>query len=110
MNQFNVILNGLHDDSRAYSNAIPNSSVKVLADVDIFTGYDSLKDLINSEFRDLLFRAREWHAEFEEFIGGISVELDSLLESYTQCYRQLPTEFAEEARNDLDLINRCYSD
>lgn len=89
---------------------IPNSGVHILSNLDIFTGYDNLSSYINSRFRDLFFRAHDWYGEFEDFIDGISVELDALLETYTECYRRLPVEFSARAAEDLNKINACYSD
>lgn len=110
MNSFNTILNGLHDESRAYSNVIPNAGVNVLSSLDIFDSRDSLQEYINNQMRDLLFRAFDFHAEFEAFIDGISVDLDSLLDQYTECYRILPFAFEIESANDLESIRLCYGD
>lgn len=110
LNSFNDILNNLHVESRSYSNVIPNAGVNILSSLDIFDGRDSLQEYINNRMRDLLFRAFDFHAEFEEFIGGISVDLDNLLEQYTECYRTLPIAFDYESIADLEAIRMCYSD
>lgn len=110
LHTFNNILNGLHDESRAYSNIIPNAGVNILSSLDIFDGRDSLQDYINRQMRDLLFRAFDFHAEFEELIDGISLDLDSLLEQYTECYRTLPVSFGYESEADLESIRLCYGD
>lgn len=73
-------MNQLHVESRVYSTVIPNASVNVLSSLDIFTSRHSLGAYINDAYRDLLFRAFDFHRQFEEFIGGISVDLDNLLE------------------------------
>lgn len=108
--QFTGILNQLHDDSRTYSNVIPNAGINVLSSLDIFDSREDLAQYINNHFRDLYFRARDFHAEFEEFIGGISVDLDRLLDTYTGCYVLLPMAFDIQAENDLESIRLCYSD
>lgn len=110
LNEYNNILNGLHVESRYYSNVIPNSGVNVLSGLDIFTGSDNIKNYINARFRDLFFRGYDRQREFEEFINGISADLDIFLENYTECYRQLPVDFAIEAEEDLISIMRCFSD
>jgi len=110
MLQFTNILNELHVESRYYSNVIPNAGVNVLSGIDIFTGSDNLSTYINARFRDLLFLALNRYDEFEEFVSEISVDLDNLLATYTECYRTLPTEFAVQSAADLESIARCYSD
>jgi hypothetical protein len=110
LRQFTDILNRLHDESRAYSNVIPNSGVQVLSGLDIFDSRDNMYDYIMAVYRDLFFRALDWHAEFEEFVGQISIDRESLIEQYTECYRTLPTAFANESELDLELIRNCYSD
>lgn len=110
LNLFTSILNDLHVESRFYSTVIPNTSVNVLSGLDIFTGSDNLRDYINQQFRDHYFRARNWQAEFAEFINGISIDLDNLLDGYVSCYRQIPLDFAEEAATDLESLMRCFSD
>lgn len=84
--------------------------MNVLSGLDIFDSREDLAQYINNHFRDLYFRARDFHLEFEEFIGGISVDLDRLLEQYTGCYILLPMAFEIESANDLESIRLCYSD
>lgn len=103
-------MNDLHSQSRAYSDVIPNAGVNVLSGIDVFTGSDNLKNYINDRFRDLFLRGMDWHGEFNDFIDGISNDLDNLLEGYTACYRSLPIGFAAEAEADLESIMRCFSD
>lgn len=76
----------------------------------MITGYDVLSMYINARFRDLFFRALDVYDEFEGFISEISVDLDALLASYTECYRQIPVEMTAEASQDLNRINQCFSD
>ncbi|CRK96221.1 CLUMA_CG009648, isoform A [Clunio marinus] len=101
---FTNILNRLHDESREYTNQIPNTSTNILSTIDIFTGRDNLRFYINDALRDLYFRALNLHAEFEEFVNGISIDLDLLLEEYTECYRTLPAAFETESANDLEAM------
>lgn len=61
-------------------------------------------------YRDLFFRALDWQAEFEEFVGGISLDRESLIEQYTECYRTLPRAFAIESDQDLEALRNCYGD
>lgn len=65
---------------------------------------------INNEARDLFFRAQGARREFEEFVDGISLDFDALIETHTECYRTLPVEFEAEAAADLERIRLCYSD
>jgi hypothetical protein len=110
LRRFTQILNDLHDQSRAYSNVIPNSSINVLAATDAFDARDSLYDYIMSVYRELFFRALDWHAEFEEFVGEISIDREALINQYTECYRTLPVSFENESQQDLELIRLCYGD
>lgn len=108
--QFTQILNRLHHESRAYSTVVPNSSINVLTRIDIFDGRDNLSTYINNELRHLIFRSLDFYNEFEEFIDGISIDIDNLIEQYTECYRTLPVAFNNESDQDLLSIARCYSD
>jgi hypothetical protein len=81
-----------------------------LATIDIFDGRDNLGQYINDEMRRLVFRSLDYYREFEEFINGISIEFDQLIEQYTECYRTLPVSFNNESDQDLLAIARCYSD
>lgn len=110
LKQFTGILNRLHDQSRAYSSVIPNSSIKILAEMNIFDGRDNLGVYINDEFRRLVFRAFDYYRESQEFIDGISVDLNNLIEQYTDCYDTLPVSFTNESDQDLLAIARCYQD
>lgn len=101
------ILNNLHHESRTYSNAIPNSGVNVLSNLDIFVGRDNLQTYINSEFRQLLFRAFDRHAEFEEFIGEAEEDAVEFIRQLTACFRSLPRYFDNEAYQDLRSISEC---
>lgn len=103
-------MNRLHQESRAYKVTIPNAGVNVLSGLDIFDSRDSLRGYINMEFRDLFFRGQAFRAEFFEFINGISVDVDNLIEQYTECYRTLPAAFEVESTRDLESIRSCYSD
>jgi len=89
---------------------VPNAGINILSSLDIFDGRDSLQDYINRNMRDLLFRAFDFHDEFNELIDGISINLDELLENYTECYRFLPRSFEIESEQDLESIRQCYSD
>lgn len=104
---FTSILNALHHESRSYTNMIPNTSVNVLSRINIFTGRDNLRTYINNDYRDLFFRARDFHNDFETFIGGISIDLESLIEQHTECYRTLPAAFVIESAADLAAIAAC---
>ena len=110
LKQFTAILNRLHQDSRAYSSIIPNSSIKVLSSINIFDGRDNLGTYINDEFRRLVFRAFDYYRESQEFIDQISIDLDNLIEQYTDCYTNLPVSFNNESDQDLLAIARCYQD
>jgi hypothetical protein len=81
-----------------------------LASIDIFDGRDNLGQYINDEMRRLVFRSLDFYRDFEEFIDGISIEFDQLIEQYTECYRTLPVSFNNESDQDLLAIARCYSD
>lgn len=83
-------LNTLHRESRYYTNMIPNLSLQVLSELNVFTGRDNLRTYINNSYRDLFFIARQLQLDFGVFVRGISIDLDSLLEQYTECYRTLP--------------------
>lgn len=106
--EFTNILNGLHDESRSYTNQIPNVSVNVLSSVDVLE--DDFRSLISNAYRDLFFRALDWHGEFDAFINTISFDLVALLEQHTECYRTLPRLFEEESIRDLEAISMCYGD
>lgn len=84
--------------------------MKILASIDIFDGRDNLGEYINDEFRRLVFRAFDYYRESQEFINEISVDLDNLIEQYTDCYRTLPVSFNNESDQDLLSIARCYQD
>lgn len=100
--QFTDILNNLHRESRYYTNLIPNASLSVLSTLNIFTGRDNLRTYINNAYRDLFFLARGWHNQFENFVQGISVDIDALLLQHTECYRTLPRcKFAISKPNQL---------
>lgn len=83
-------LNELHRRSRYVSNLIPNTSLNVLATLNVFTGRDNLRTYINNGLRDLFFEIRAFQEEFGDFVQGISIDLDALLAQYTECYRELP--------------------
>jgi hypothetical protein len=78
--------------------------------MDIFDGRDNLGSYINDEMRRLVFRALDYYQEFQDFIGGISVDFDQLIEQYTECFRTLPVSFNNESDQDLLAIARCYQD
>jgi hypothetical protein len=110
LKRFTATLNSLHQDSRVYSTVVPNAGMNVLARLDIFDGRDNLSMYINNEFRRLFFRAMDYYREQEEFINGISIDVDNLIEEYTECYRSLPVDFNKESDEDLLAIARCYGD
>lgn len=110
MVQFTTILNALHHESRAYTNMIPNASVNVLSHINIFTGRDNLRTYISNAYRDLIFRALDWHGEFEDFISEISIDLDDIINQLTACFRSYPILFDTESRQDLEAIRLCYGD
>jgi hypothetical protein len=97
-------------ESRVYSNVIPNAGVHVLSEQRIYDNKENVPQYINDRFRDLIFRALDRYRQFEEFVGEISFDFDSLVESYTRCYRILPGQFQEESDNDLERIRMCYGD
>jgi hypothetical protein len=107
LRSFTQILNELHDLSRTYSNVIPNAGVQVLSGLDIFDSRDNLYDYIMAVYRDLIFRAFDWHAEFEEFVGDISIDRDEYVRQLTACFRSLPRSFENESRQDLQAILAC---
>lgn len=89
---------------------IPNCGVHVLADQVIYDNKEDVPQFINDRFRDLIFRALDRYAQFENFISDISVDLDALVDDYTRCYRRLPEQFQAESDEDLDRIRLCYGD
>jgi hypothetical protein len=76
LKDFTSILNRLHNESRTYSNVIPNAGINVLSTLDIFTSRDNLGRYINNELRRLVFRALSFYDEFEDFVGEISIDRD----------------------------------
>lgn len=108
--EFTGILNGLHVESRDYTNRIPNVSMGVLSGLDIFTGRDNLQTYINADYRDLFFRAMDWYRTFEEFVDEISIDHDEIIRQFTACFRGLPRYFENESRADLESIRLCYGD
>jgi len=108
--QFTSVLNDLHDESRAYTNQIPNSSINVLSGLDIFDGRDNLQTYINNAYRDLFFRALDWYDDFDAFINEISLDLDNIVHQLTACFRSLPLSFQNESNQDLRSIEMCYGD
>ena len=107
MNQFSTTLNDLHDESRAYSNVIPNTGVNVLSGVDIMDSVDNLRSYINAGFRDLFFRALDFHAEFEVFVEEIEEYTEDYIHQLTACFRSYPRFFENEAYQDLRSISEC---
>lgn len=81
-----------------------------MSDVDIFSGRDSFYSLINRSLRDSLTRARPYQDRFEEFRVSVVENEDEIIGQLTQCDRSLVAAFANEARGDLERVNRCYSD
>lgn len=84
--------------------------VSVLSSLDIFDARDNLQTYINNGFRDLLFRAREFQAEFDEYVDEISVDKDEIVRQLTSCFRSLPRNFDNESTQDLESIRLCYGD
>lgn len=103
-------MNTLHDDSRNYTNVIPNAGLNVLSSLDIFDSRENLQGYINDHFRDLFFRARDVQAEFEEFTTELSLDRDEYVRQLTTCFRSLPLAFDNESRQDLESIRLCYVD
>lgn len=84
------IINRWHKESRAYSSEIPNSSINVLARINIFDGRDNLSRFISNEFRRLVLRAFDYYDEIEEYMGELSLDRDEYVRQLTGCFRSLP--------------------
>lgn len=103
-------MNGLHVESRVYSNVIPNSGIHVLAQNPIYDNKDSLYQFINDRFRDLIFRALDRYTEFNEFVSDIYFDQTEVIRQLTSCFRSYPITFQAASNEDLESIRQCYSD
>lgn len=108
--RFTLTLNDLHQESRVYSNVIPNSGVHVLSEQRIYDNKDNLYQFINDRFRDLIFRALDRYEQFNEYVSDIYFDQVDVIRQLTQCYRSLPNSFRIASDADLESIRNCYSD
>lgn len=104
---WNNFLANIHNEGQTTGNQVPNLSVKVLAETEIFDGHDSFPAMINREFRILFGNTLDYRLRMEGFLADISANWESTVTALQQCDRRLEEDLASEIEVDLERAGRC---
>lgn len=107
INEWNELINDLHEIGQSSGVQVQNLGVKVLAETPIFDGRDSLPDMVNREFRMLLGRVLPIRNRFESFLQEISADVLETIADLISCDVRLEEDFAAEVTRDLQRGRSC---
>lgn len=102
----NFLLN-IHVEGQTTGYQVPNLSIKVLSETEIFDARDSFPALINHELRVLFGATLNYRLRMEGFLADISANMNSTVIALQNCDRLLEIELESEIEADLERAVSC---
>lgn len=104
---WNGFANGAHSSGQSISSHVQNIGINLFARTFTFDGEDDFPAMINRELWTSITRVMDFVDQVQEFISGISLDLDNITLEFLNCDRDLEERAARDIEIELGRARAC---